>query len=135
MKVEGDLVIAESARRHAIGEDDVLHAYNNPILVEDLDEAIESGKVPAEIDLLDIREPFEAKIAQIPHSRLISLAEFSKRMHELDSAREIWLYCKDGARSGKAWKMLYDAGFRKIKNVAGGIDAWSEEIDPDTPHY
>jgi len=103
--------------------------------VEDVDEAIKAGKVPAEIDLLDIREPFEAKIAQIPHSRQISLQEFSKRMHELDSAREIWLYCKDGARSGKAWKMLYDAGFRKIKNVAGGIDAWSEEIDPNTPRY
>jgi molybdopterin/thiamine biosynthesis adenylyltransferase/rhodanese-related sulfurtransferase len=103
--------------------------------VEDVAEAINSGKIPAEIDLLDIREPFEAKIAQIPHSRLISLAEFSKRMHELDSAREIWLYCKDGARSGKAWKLLYDAGFRKIKNVAGGIDAWSEDIDPDTPRY
>jgi len=103
--------------------------------VEDVDEAIESGKIPAEIDLLDIREPFEAKIAQIPHSRLISLAEFSKRMHELDSAREIWLYCKDGARSGKAWKLLHDAGFRKIKNVAGGIDAWSEDIDPETPRY
>ena len=103
--------------------------------VEEVDEAIKAGKIPAEIDLLDIREPFEAKIAQIPHSRLISLAEFSKRMHELDSAREIWLYCKDGARSGKAWKMLYDAGFRKIKNVAGGIDAWSEDIDPETPRY
>ena len=103
--------------------------------VEEVDEAIKAGKIPSEIDLLDIREPFETKIAQIPHSRQISLAEFSKRMHELDSAREIWLYCKDGARSGKAWKLLYDAGFRKIKNVAGGIDAWSDDIDPDTPRY
>jgi len=103
--------------------------------VEDVDAAIKAGRIPGEIDLLDIREAFEAKIAQIPHSRLISLAEFSKRMHELDSAREIWLYCKDGARSGKAWKLLYDAGFRKIKNVAGGIDAWSEDIDPETPRY
>jgi molybdopterin/thiamine biosynthesis adenylyltransferase/rhodanese-related sulfurtransferase len=103
--------------------------------VEDVEAALKDGKIPTEIDLLDIREPFEAKIAQIPHSRQISLAEFSKRMHELDSAREIWLYCKDGARSGKAWKLLYDAGFRKIKNVAGGIDAWSEDIDPETPRY
>ena len=103
--------------------------------VEDVDAAIKSGKIPAEIDLLDIREPFEARIAGIPHSRLISLAEFGKRMHELDSAREIWLYCKDGARSGKAWKLLYDAGFRKIKNVAGGIDAWSDDVDPETPRY
>ena len=97
--------------------------------------ALDAGKIPSEIDLLDIREPFEAQIAQIPGSRLISLAEFSKRMHELDSAREIWLYCKDGARSSKAWKLLHDAGFRKIKNVAGGIDAWSEDIDPNTPRY
>jgi rhodanese-related sulfurtransferase len=103
--------------------------------VEDVKAALDAGKIPAEIDLLDIREPFEADIAKIPQSRLISLAEFSKRMHELDSAREIWLYCKDGARSGKAWKLLHDAGFRKIKNVAGGIDAWSDEIDPNTPRY
>jgi adenylyltransferase/sulfurtransferase len=103
--------------------------------VEDVKAALDAGKIPAEIDLLDIREPYEAKIAQIPHSRLISLAEFGARMHELDSARETWLYCKDGARSGKAWKLLHDAGFRKIKNVAGGIDAWSEEIDPNTPRY
>jgi molybdopterin/thiamine biosynthesis adenylyltransferase/rhodanese-related sulfurtransferase len=103
--------------------------------VEDVKAAIDAGRVPAEIDLLDIREPFEAKIAQIPHSRLISLAEFPTKMHELDSAREIWLYCKDGARSGKAWKLLHDAGFRKIKNVAGGIDSWSEDIDPSVPRY
>ena len=103
--------------------------------VEEVKAALDAGKIPAEIDLLDIREPFEAKIAQIPGSRLISRAEFSQRMHELDSAREIWLYCKDGARSAKAWKLLHDAGFRKIKNVAGGIDAWSEEIDPNTPRY
>jgi sulfur-carrier protein adenylyltransferase/sulfurtransferase len=105
------------------------------IEVEDVKAAIDAGRVPAEIDLLDIREPFEAKIAQIPKSRLISLAEFPTRMHELDSAREIWLYCKDGARSGKAWKLLHDAGFRKIKNVAGGIDSWSEDIDPSVPRY
>jgi molybdopterin/thiamine biosynthesis adenylyltransferase/rhodanese-related sulfurtransferase len=103
--------------------------------VEEVDDAIRSGRIPREIDLLDIREPFEARIAQIPHSRLISLAEFGRRMHGLDSARQIWLYCKDGARSGKAWKLLYDAGFRKIKNVAGGIDAWSEDVDPETPRY
>ena len=67
--------------------------------VEEVKEAIDAGRIPAEIDLLDIREPFEAKIAQIPQSKLISLAEFPQKMHELDSAREIWLYCKDGARA------------------------------------
>jgi adenylyltransferase/sulfurtransferase len=109
--------------------------FIDEVEVEEVKSALDSGKIPAEIDLLDIREPFEAQIAHIPHSRVISLAQFGARMHELDSAREIWLYCKDGARSGKAWKLLHDAGFRKIKNVAGGIDAWSEEIDPQTPRY
>jgi len=109
--------------------------YIEEIEVEDVKEALDAGRIPSEIDLLDIREPFEAEIAKIPQSRVISLAEFSSKMHELDSAREIWLYCKDGARSGKAWKLLHDAGFRKIKNVAGGIDAWSEDIDPSVPRY
>lgn len=109
--------------------------YVEEIEVEDVQAALQAGRIPKEIDLLDIREPFEAKIGKIPHSKLISLAEFPQRIHELDSAREIWLYCKDGARSSKAWKLLHDAGFRKIKNVAGGIDAWSEEIDPNTPRY
>ena len=109
--------------------------YIEEISVEQVKAALDRGAIPAEIDLLDIREPFEARIAQIPHSRLQPLANFSSKMHELDSAREIWLYCKDGARSAKAWKMLFDAGFRKIKNVAGGIDAWSEEIDTTTPRY
>jgi adenylyltransferase/sulfurtransferase len=109
--------------------------YVEEVEVEAVEDAIQAGKIPGQINLLDIREPFEGEIAQIPHSRLISLAEFSGKMHELDSSREIWLYCKDGARSARAWKMLYDAGFRKIKNVAGGIDAWSEEIDPKMPRY
>ena len=110
-------------------------AYIEEVEVEDVKAALDAGRIPSEIDLLDIRELFETKIAQIPHSRQISLADFSGRMHELDSARDIWLYCKDGARSGKAWKLLHDAGFRKVRNVAGGIDAWSDEIDATTPRY
>ncbi len=109
--------------------------YVEEIEVDEVQDALKSGKIPSQIDLLDIREKFEADIAKLPHSKLFPLAEFSGKMHELDSAREIWLYCKDGARSAKAWKLLYDAGFRKIKNIAGGIDAWSDEIDPTTPRY
>ncbi len=88
-----------------------------------------------DFDLIDVREPQEYEIARIPGARLIPLGELPKRVHELDSSREIVLHCKVGARSAKAGKLLYDAGFRKIKNVAGGIDAWSHEIDPSVPTY
>ncbi len=88
-----------------------------------------------DFDLVDVREPQEYEIARIPGARLIPLGELPRRIHELDSSREIVLHCKVGARSAKAGKLLYDAGFRKIKNVAGGIDAWSHEIDPSVPAY
>jgi molybdopterin/thiamine biosynthesis adenylyltransferase/rhodanese-related sulfurtransferase len=89
----------------------------------------------ADFDLVDVREPHEVPIAQIAGSKLIPLSELPKRMHELDSAREVILYCKNGQRSAKAWKLFNQAGFRKIRNLAGGIDAWSDEIDPAMPRY
>jgi adenylyltransferase/sulfurtransferase len=88
-----------------------------------------------DFDLIDVREPQEYQIAKIPGARLIPLGDLPKRIHELDSSREIVVHCKVGGRSAKAAKLLYDSGFRKIKNVAGGIDAWSHEIDPSVPTY
>jgi molybdopterin/thiamine biosynthesis adenylyltransferase/rhodanese-related sulfurtransferase len=89
----------------------------------------------ADFDLVDVREPHEVPIAQIAGSKLIPLSELPKRMHELDSAREVILYCKNGQRSAKAWKLFNQAGFRKIRNLAGGIDAWGDEIDAAMPRY
>ena len=88
-----------------------------------------------DFDLIDVREPQEYEIARIPGAKLIPLGDLPRRIHELDSSREIVLQCKVGGRSAKAGKFLYDSGFRKIKNVAGGIDAWSHEIDPSVPTY
>nr|WP_304440562.1 molybdopterin-synthase adenylyltransferase MoeB [Verrucomicrobium sp. GAS474] len=88
-----------------------------------------------DFDLIDVREPQEWEIAKIPGAKLIPLGELPRRLHELDSSREIVLHCKVGARSMKAAKLLHDSGFRKLKNVAGGIDAWSHEIDPSVPVY
>ncbi|MEK7808874.1 MAG: rhodanese-like domain-containing protein, partial [Chloroflexota bacterium] len=55
--------------------------------------------------------------------------------NELDSAQEIVLQCKSGARSGKALELLRGAGFRKIKNLKGGIVAWANQVDPSLPVY
>jgi len=85
--------------------------------------------------LVDVREPYEYDICNISGSKLIPLGELPARLSELDSADEIVLHCKVGGRSAKALKILQDAGFRKLSNLQGGIQAWSEKVDPSVPRY
>jgi len=102
---------------------------------------IEPAEVKTRIDrgdpfvLIDVREPHEYQICRIPNARLIPLGELPKRVHELDSAEEIVAHCKSGMRSGKAVDFLKTAGFRKVKNLKGGILAWSDKVDPSVPKY
>ncbi len=109
-------------------------AVNNgveQISVTDFKRKLDDGE---DIFLLDVREPHEYQIAQIG-GHLIPLGDLPKRVHELDSSREIVVHCKMGGRSQKAAEFLQQAGFRKIRNLAGGIQAWSEQIDPKVPKY
>ena len=85
--------------------------------------------------LLDVREPGEYEIARIPGSRLLPLGEVAQRANELDTAEEIVVHCKAGVRSAKAIHILRRMGFKKLKNLRGGIAAWSEEVDPSVPKY
>jgi molybdopterin/thiamine biosynthesis adenylyltransferase/rhodanese-related sulfurtransferase/molybdopterin converting factor small subunit len=85
--------------------------------------------------LIDVREPHEYQICSIPGSRLIPLGELPKRVHELNSADEIVAHCKSGMRSAKAVDFLRKAGFKKAKNMVGGILAWSDKVDPRVPKY
>ena len=85
--------------------------------------------------LIDVREPHEWEISHIEGARLIPLGELAAHMSELDSAEEIVLQCKSGARSMRALELLYTAGFRKLKNLRGGINAWAREVDPSLPMY
>ncbi len=85
--------------------------------------------------LLDVREPNEFEIARIPGSKLIPLGEVAARANELDTADDIVVHCKSGVRSAKAIKVLQQLGFKKLRNVKGGILAWSDEIDPSVPKY
>jgi adenylyltransferase/sulfurtransferase len=85
--------------------------------------------------LIDVREPHEWQICRIPHAKLIPLGELSKRVNELDTADEIVAHCKSGMRSAKAVDFLKQAGFRKVKNMKGGILAWSDKVDPTVPKY
>jgi adenylyltransferase/sulfurtransferase len=85
--------------------------------------------------LVDVREPHEFQICRIPGSTLIPLGEIPKRVNELNSADEIVVHCKSGMRSAKAADFLRQAGFKKVKNLKGGILAWSEKVDPSVPKY
>jgi adenylyltransferase/sulfurtransferase len=85
--------------------------------------------------LLDVRNPEEWEICRLPSAHLIPLPELPARMNELDSANEIVAYCKVGGRSARAVELLRQSGFGKLHNLAGGINAWSREVDPSVPLY
>ena len=87
------------------------------------------------IRLIDVREPHELEISRIAGAELIPLGSLASRMHELDSAEEMVLFCKSGSRSARAVELLAGAGFRKQKNLKGGINAWARQVDPTLPLY
>jgi adenylyltransferase/sulfurtransferase len=87
------------------------------------------------IQLLDVREPHELQISQLPGADLIPLGQLAARLSELDSAQEMVVFCKSGSRSARALELLVSAGFRKVKNLRGGINAWAREVDPSLPIY
>ncbi|HUX65917.1 MAG TPA: molybdopterin-synthase adenylyltransferase MoeB [Terriglobales bacterium] len=97
-----------------------------------LQRELEAGQTPF---ILDVREPHEFQIGRIPGSTLIPLGELEKRLAELDRELEIVAHCRSGVRSLKAAKMLRAAGFARVRNLKGGILAWSEEVDPRVPKY
>jgi molybdopterin/thiamine biosynthesis adenylyltransferase/rhodanese-related sulfurtransferase/molybdopterin converting factor small subunit len=111
---------------------------HEPVAVEG---DIDPVEVKAKIDrgdafvLIDVREPHEYQICRIPHAKLIPLGDLPKRVNELDSADEIVAHCKSGVRSAKAVEFLKQAGFRKVRNMKGGILAWSDKVDPTVPKY
>ena len=102
------------------------------ISVTELNEQNESN---GDTFILDVREPHEYEICRIPNSKLIPLNELPTRVQELDRSWNIVVHCRSGARSAKAVKFLREAGFDKIKNLKGGILAWSDEVDPTVPKY
>ena len=98
---------------------------------EELKQRLDAGE---DIFILDVREPHEYQICNL-NGYLIPLGDLPKRVHELDSSREIVAHCRSGVRSAKAVDFLRQAGFRKVKNLAGGVLAWSDRVDPKMPKY
>ncbi|MGN6811740.1 MAG: ThiF family adenylyltransferase, partial [Thermomicrobiales bacterium] len=104
------------------------------ITPRELKQRLDAGE---RIVIVDVREPHEWAIGTIdaPDVRFIPLGDLPARMHELDTADEIVTQCRSGARSARALGILQGAGFRKLKNLTGGILAWSDDVDPSLPKY
>src|SRR5438132_9640835 len=113
------------------GEETLVTSNVPEMQVEELKRALDAGE---DIFVLDVREPHEYQICNIG-GHLIPLGELPKRVHELDSSREIVAHCRSGVRSAKAVDFLRQAGFRKVRNLAGGILAWADRVDPKMPKY
>jgi sulfur-carrier protein adenylyltransferase/sulfurtransferase len=101
------------------------------ISVEELKQRKDAGE---DVFVLDVREPHEYQICNI-NGHLIPLNDLPKRIHELDSSREIVAHCRSGVRSAKAVEFLRQSGFTKVRNLMGGILAWADKIDPTMPKY
>ena len=87
------------------------------------------------LKLLDVREPHELEISSLPNAVNIPLGQLAGRLSELDSAQEMVIFCKAGTRSARALELLVSAGFKKVKNLKGGINAWAKDVDERLPVY
>ena len=113
--------------------DDVSDDKVPEISVHDLKQRRDAGTAPF---VLDVREPYEADIASIDADQLIPVDQLAERLDELEAepGDEIVVHCRSGGRSAKATELLREKGY-DASNLAGGVLAWSDEIDPDVPQY
>jgi adenylyltransferase/sulfurtransferase len=100
--------------------------------VDELNQILTEGKP---MRLIDVREPHELEISSLPSAELYPLGSLASRLHEFDSADDMVIFCKSGTRSARAVELLAGAGFKKIKNLKGGINEWATRVDPDLPRY
>jgi adenylyltransferase/sulfurtransferase len=109
----------------AIGEE-------NEITVSELKSARDRE---LQVNLIDVREPNEYEICRIGGSKLIPVGEIPSRVNEFNLTDEYVFYCHTGVRSGWAVNFLRQLGYKKVKNLKGGIDAWALAVDPSMPRY
>src|SRR5256714_5302687 len=113
------------------GEEAPAEVTTDEVEVEELKKRLDRGD---DIYVLDVREPHEYDICNIG-GHLIPLGGLPDRVNELHTSQEIICHCRSGMRSAKAVNFLRQAGFKKVHNLAGGILAWADRVDPSMPQY
>jgi adenylyltransferase/sulfurtransferase len=107
-------------------------AAGDELTVRELKDRLDAGD---RLPIVDVRESFEAQICAIPGAVLIPLGELERRLDELDPDGELVVHCKSGSRSARAVAILREKGFRRARNLSGGILAWIDQVDPSLPKY
>lgn len=107
--------------------------HPDEVTVQDLKRALDQPRLA--IQVIDVREPDEYRIAHIPGARLLPLSQLPQRFTELDPGHLYYVHCRTGHRSMRAIQFLRQQGFKQLKSVRGGITAWSNEVDPSVPKY
>jgi adenylyltransferase/sulfurtransferase len=103
------------------------------ITATELKQKIDAGE---DVQIIDVREQKEHDFAKIPNTKLIPLGEVLNRIDEIDASKETVVHCKGGGRSARAIEALQRAGFQgELKNLKGGITAWSNDVDPTVAKY
>ncbi|MGA2555135.1 MAG: molybdopterin-synthase adenylyltransferase MoeB [Verrucomicrobiota bacterium] len=108
-------------------------SHPDEVTVQEMKQALDDPGLG--IKVIDVREPDEYQIAHIQGVPLLPLSELPRRFAELDANQHIYIHCKSGVRSRKALQFLREQGYKYLKSVRGGIDAWSDEVDHHVPKY
>ena len=127
-----DLVDYEGLCSTAAGQENGQSAEIPTISALAASEKIRGG---SGVGLLDVREPFEHQIVSLEGAELIPLDQLPEQWQRLDPQQELIVYCHTGVRSAHAVEWLRKQGFDKAVNLAGGIEAWANEVDPSIPRY
>lgn len=85
--------------------------------------------------LVDVREADELQISALKHTHHIPIGEIPERLDELDPEADLVIVCRSGARSAKVTQYLLENGFKKVRNLVGGVNLWAELIDPTMRKY
>jgi len=117
--------LAPASARPAVNPDEVT--------MQEMKRALDDPRLG--IKVIDVREPGEHQIARVEGVSLVPLSALARRFTELDPNQRYYLHCKVGVRSLQALQFLREHGFKHLKSVNGGIDAWSDQIDPRVPKY
>ena len=102
------------------------------ITPQELKARLDAGRPPV---LLDVREEWETRLCRLPDAVHIPIEEIEFRVEELNPDDEIVVYCHQGVRSAAVARWLEGLGFRRVRNLAGGLDAWARTVDPTMRRY
>jgi rhodanese-related sulfurtransferase len=107
--------------------------HPDEVTVQEMRRAL--GQAELGIQVIDVREPNEYEIAHVEGVILLPLSQLARRFNELEPNQQYYIHCHVGVRSMRALEFLRQQGFKHLKSVRGGIEAWSREIDPAVPRY